>query len=88
MSETGRYYIIDTETGRKFCVEPIYNGSGKKRLWGDVDPATKELTGSYGEKSLGAIKESESIVTLESGFMNIGYAKNPMDYINKLLGKE
>jgi hypothetical protein len=84
MSETGRYYITDIETGRKFCVEPIDNG-GNQRLWGDVDPATKKLTGSYGDKHRGAIDEEDSIITEENGFTNIGHAKNPMDYIEKLL---
>lgn len=84
-SETGRYYIVDTATGRKFCVEPITNG-GNQRLWGDIDPATKKLTGSYGDK--GAITESESIITEENGFKNIGYDQNPMDYVNELLSRK
>jgi hypothetical protein len=83
-SETGRYYITDTKTGRKFCVEPI--DVGGHRTWGDVDPATKKLTGDYGDKS-GAIKESESIITEENGFTDIGYAQNPMDYVDELLKK-
>jgi hypothetical protein len=81
-SETGRYYITDVATGRKFCVEPIVNG-GNQRLWGDIDPASKKLTGDYGDK--GAIKEEDSIITEENGFTEIGYAKNPMDYIENLL---
>ena len=81
-SETGRYYITDIKTGRKFCVEPIHNG-GNQRLWGDVDPATKKLTGSYGDG--GAIREEDSIITEENGFTNIGYSQNPMDYIDNLL---
>lgn len=86
-SDTGRYYITDIETGRKFCVEPIDSG-GNQKLWGDLDPATKKLTGSYGEKSRGAINEEDSIITEENGFVNIGYANNPMDYIEKLLTKD
>jgi hypothetical protein len=85
MSETGRYYITDTKTGRKFCVEPIGN---PRTDWGDINPATKKVEGSYGSKYKGSIEEKDSIIKEEKGFKNIGYAKNPMDYINKLLGKE
>lgn len=89
MSNTGRYYVkVD---GRTFCVEPIDNTEGKSRKqWGDVNPATKEVEGNYGNKYLGAIHEDESIITEENSFKNIINLKpgqSPDDYINKLLKK-
>lgn len=84
---TGRYYVKDTESGRTFCVEPIDNSVGKQQLWGDVNPATKKLEGNYGEKFRGSIPETESVITKENGFTDIGYAKNPNDYIEQLLKK-
>lgn len=89
MSKTGKYYIVDEATGRKFCVEPITDSPNRK-LWGDVNPATHELEGNYGKKHIGAIPESESSITEENGFKNIITLKpgeNPEDYINKLLNK-
>jgi len=87
MSNTGRYYVnVD---GRTFCVEPIDNTLGKGRKhWGDVNPATKEVEGNYGNKYLGAIHEDESIITEENGFENIhtlNPGESPDDFINRLL---
>lgn len=85
MSDTGRYYVVDQKTGRKFCVEPI---SGNNTSWGDIDPATKKLTGSYGKIYKGSIDLDESIITEENGFKNIvvlGAGESPSDYINKML---
>jgi hypothetical protein len=59
-------------TGITYFVEPIYNG--KTPTWGDVDPATKKLTGNYGSKYTGAVTKKESLIT-ENGFQNIGYFK-------------
>lgn len=71
---SGRYYIVDIKSGRKFCVEPI----GKPRTdFGD----------SITNKCNGSITEKESIVTEDNGFVNIGYSKNPLDYVEKLLQK-
>lgn len=89
MSKTGRYFIVDQNTGRKFCVEPIDN-SAHHQIWGDVNPATKGLEGDYGKKYKGSVPESESIITEENGFKNIvtlTAGQNPEDYINKLLNK-
>jgi len=87
MSKTGRFFIVDPKSGRKFCVEPIDN-SERPADWGDIDPVTKKLTGHYGKKHTGSIKESESIITEENGFKNIVMleaGQNPMDYVEKLL---
>jgi len=88
MSKSGRYYVEDVESGRKFCVEPI--GDDRPADWGDVDPATKKVTGKYGQKYRGSIDEKDSIITEENNFKNIKDLKqgeSPEDYINKLLEK-
>lgn len=88
MSKTGRFYV-KTESGRVFCIEPIDDTPVRKR-WGDIDPASKKLTGSYGEneENRGSIRSEESIITEENGFKNIitlPPGENPLDYIEKLL---
>lgn len=70
--ETGREIHFFPETGKKYYVEYIApRGRAEQTNWGDVDPATKKVTGSYGEKNTGAVKESESVITKENGFDNI-----------------
>ena len=81
---TGRYYITDTKTGRKFCVEPVGN---PRTDFGDINPATGKIEGAYGMKYRGSIDEKDSIITEENGFKDIGYAQNPLDYIEELLKK-
>ncbi|MEZ0004791.1 hypothetical protein ABH942_000134 [Flavobacterium sp. 28YEA47A] len=71
--ETGRFLMKSRLTGIIYFVEPIYNG--KTPEWGDLDPATKKLTGNYGSKYTGAVTKKESLITEENGFVNIGYFK-------------
>ena len=81
-------YFVHTKEGRVFCVEPIDNVVGKQKLWGDIDPASKTLNGNYGNKYPGSIHESDSIITKENGFKNIGFTQpgvSPDVYINSLL---
>lgn len=52
----------------KFKVEVI-EPRQRSRSWGDVDPATGKVTGSYGS-SIG-IQENESEITEENGYTNI-----------------
>lgn len=88
-SETGRYFIVDIKTGRKFLVEPI--GLDHSAYWGDIDPATKKVNGDYGEKYRGSIDKEDSIITIENGFKNIVDLKpgvSPDEYINNLLKKD
>jgi len=88
MSKTGRYYVIDHKTKRKFCIEPITSNNSN---WGDVDPVTKKITGSYGQKYQGSVDIDESIITKENGFKNIELVPkgiSPDDYIKKLLENE
>lgn len=40
MSDSGRYYITDIESGRRFLVEPIGVSHPE---WGDLDPVTKRI---------------------------------------------
>ena len=85
MSDSGRYFITDIKSRRKFCVEPI---GDDRNNWGDVDPVTKKLTGDYGKKHRGSIDESDSIITEENGFKNITTLKagiSPESYIENLL---
>lgn len=65
---TGRFIVISKRTGVKYFVEPIGNG---KSVWGDLDPATKQLTGSYGQKYRGSVKPEESLISEEAGFKNV-----------------
>ena len=88
MSESGRYYITDIESGRRFLVEPIGVSHPE---WGDVDPVTKKMSGSYGEKYKGCVDEKESIITEENGFKNIvtlPAGVSPESYVNNLLKKK
>lgn len=85
MSDTGRFFIYDEKSGRKFCIEPIGN---VRTNWGDVNPSTKKIEGDYGNKYKGSIEESESIINKENGFKNIIDLKageSPISYIEKLL---
>lgn len=89
MSKTGRYFIT-TKEDRTFCVEPIDNSNLQGADWGDVDPASKKITGTYGEKHRGSIHESESIITKENGFKNITMLPSgisPMGFIEQLLAE-
>ncbi len=86
MSKTGRFYF--TVGTRTFCVEPIDNNLGKQKIWGDIDPATKTVTGSYGTKDRGSIHASESIINEANGFKNIAFlpgGTSPMSYIEEMI---
>lgn len=68
--ETGREIITFPETGKKYFVEYI-SPRGHRATWGDINPATGKLEGSYGVKVTGAISEEESLITKENGFDDI-----------------
>lgn len=81
---TGRYIIYSNRTGRSYYVEPI---GSRKSNWGDLNPATGKVEGSYGKKYRGAIDESESLITPENGFDNIVTLEkgvSPMAYIEDI----
>jgi hypothetical protein len=85
--ETGREVVFFPETGKEYFVEYI-EPRGHKTYWGDIDPATKKTTGSYGSKSRGAIKEDESLITKENGFEDIEVGVgSPYFKINELHNK-
>ena len=83
--ETGRFIVKSIKTGKSYFVEVI---DGDERTnWGDVDPATKKMTGSYGDKYKGSIRKEESMITKENGFDKIhtlGVGESPLDYINRM----
>lgn len=65
----------------KFKVEVI-EPRNRTKQWGDVDPATRKVTGAYGE-SIG-IQEEDSQITEENGYKNIVTLPkgcSPMAYI-------
>lgn len=68
--ESGRFIVSSKITGITYFVEPIDNGK-PFTLWGDMDPVTNKLTGDYGNKRTGAVKEADSLITAENGFRNI-----------------
>ena len=69
--ETGRFIVKSLVTGKSYFVETI--GDSRPADWGDLDPATKKMTGSYGEKHCGCISDEESLITEENGFDKIEY---------------
>lgn len=88
MSNTGRFFITDSKTGRKFVVEPIDN-TPHPADWGDYNPATKKIEGDYGSICVGSIKEKDSIITKENGFDNWIYFNGSYeDGIKKLIGEK
>lgn len=83
--ETGRHLIISLKTGKTYFIEPINPDNVLK--FGDINPSTKRVEGSYGEKYKGSLSEKESLITEENGFINIQYAgvgTSPYAYIEQL----
>lgn len=66
----GRFYIKSLKTGKTYLVEAI----GRPRT---------EFGDSLNEQCRGSIRERDSIIN-DSTCRNVGYSKNPMDYINHL----
>lgn len=65
---TGRYIVTSVRTGKRYAVEPIGN---PRTNWGDVNPSTNKVEGSYGEKYHGSVNPKDSMITQENGFKNI-----------------
>lgn len=81
---TGRFIVRSKVTGKKYFVEVI--GNTHSADWGDLDPATKKMTGSYGERYEGCVPEKESLITEENGFEKITTLPpgvSPFDEIEK-----
>ncbi len=86
--DAGRFIVHSYRTGKKYFVEPIENEHTP--VWGDVNPATGKIEGSYGSKHRGGVKEKESIITKENGFSKIHYAGvgcSPLSFISELDAK-
>ena len=82
--ETGRFIVFSNKTKKTYYVEPI--GSNRV-VWGDVNPATGKVEGSYGDKYKGSIDEKNSLITKENGFKNIIYSnvgESPFSIIEQL----
>lgn len=88
MSDTGRYFIIDQATGRKFCIEPISQRNEKltdkiMTNGGTDGKAEKNKSQPLG----GSIYEEDSIITPENGYKDIVTLKagtSPNGYIEWL----
>ena len=83
-SDTGRHIIYSYRTGKTYAVEPMGNPHTK---WGDLNPATGKVEGSYGSKHRGSIDEKDSMITEENGFKNIVVHKpgqSPYAYIDEV----
>jgi hypothetical protein len=84
--ETGRFIVRSLVTGKTWYVEPIDNTPHRK-IWGDINPATKELEGGYGNKYKGSVIDEESLITKENGFdkiYNLPAGTSPTAYIDML----
>jgi hypothetical protein len=68
--ETGRFIVKSIKTGKTYFVEPIDNRPDHQ-IWGDIDPASKTLQGTYGSKYRGSVKDNESMISNLNGFDNI-----------------
>ena len=66
---TGRFIVKSKVTGKQYYVEAI--GNTHSADWGDLDPTTKKMTGSYGERYEGCVTEKESLITEANGFEKI-----------------
>jgi hypothetical protein len=70
--KTGRHVVKSFRTGKVYYIEPIESEHTPK--WGDVNPATGKVEGSYGDKYNGGVKEKDSLITKENGFDDIRYS--------------
>jgi hypothetical protein len=68
--QTGRFIVKSMKTGKVYFVEPIDDRPDHK-IWGDMDPATKSVSGSYGSKYRGSVSTDDSLITEQNGFINI-----------------
>ena len=82
--KTGRFIVKSKVTGKKYFVEAI--GNTHAADWGDLDPATKKMTGNYGERYEGCVSEKDSLIISENGFEKIellGPGVSPLSEIDK-----
>jgi hypothetical protein len=83
--ETGREIVTFPETGKQYFVEYI----GKNHTnWGDLNPATGKIEGSYGGKTRGSIDAKDSMITEENGFEDIKEGKGSPYYTIQRMHEE
>ena len=68
--ETGRFIVKSLTTGKTYYVEPV--GNGHLDGWGDIDPATKKMTGNYGEDSVQSKIYDDKMFSATIDLKNIG----------------
>lgn len=79
--QTGREIVYYPGTGKKYYIEYLGNN---RTNWGDVDPASGDIQGSYGLKYKGSVDHKDSLITEDNGFINIEEGKgSPYDEIEK-----
>lgn len=87
--QTGRFIVTSLRTKKKYYVEPI--GDSRASDWGSYNPSTGNIENKKGSgKYSGSIKESESLITEENGFINIKYlgkGVSPLSIIEELDSK-
>lgn len=66
--DTGRHVVYSYRTGKTYYIEVIGDNHTK---WGDLNPSTGKLEGSYGSKYRGSIDSNDSLITETNGFTNI-----------------
>jgi hypothetical protein len=69
-SETGRFVVTSSVTGKSYFVEVI--GDGRMADWGSYNPSTGNIENKKGAgKHSGSITAAESLITEENGFHSI-----------------
>lgn len=82
--ETGRLIVKSLKTNKIYFIEPISNG--RHADWGDINPSTKQVEGSYGMKYTGSVTQDESLILPENGFERIetlGVGVDPFSEIER-----
>lgn len=80
-SETGRFIIKSLVTGKEYFIESI---GTQHSNWGDLNPATGKIEGSYGEKFRGSIAAKDSLITSENGFDEVKSLENWSDLLSDI----
>ena len=85
--DTGRFKVTSSRTGKTYLVETI-DGRNRPPVWGDVNPASGQVEGTYGSKHKGSIAECDSIIDkndeLFTAVYNLGVGISPLYFIEKL----
>lgn len=80
-SETGRFIVKSLATNKEYFIEAI----GRQHSnWGDLNPATGKVEGSYGEKFRGSIMDKDSMITSDNGFDDIKSLENWDDLLSEI----